>query len=231
MGSEANVVATAESVEGPYYGNGGPERSDIRDGRAGVEFELNLEARDLATGKPIADLKLDLWHPDAQGYYSGYEFDPDSQPEDVVTKPPTNDEVFLRGAQATDADGRATFVSIYPGWYATRTTHIHLKVFKGDVCVLTTQLYLPESFSDALYASDPAYARNVEQDTRNAVDTVMALTPTPIDGCWVDVSREGDRVVGHAVLGIDLTAVSTPMSPPKEFRPPVGGIPHDKPVR
>ena len=40
---------------------------------------------------------------------------------------PTNDMVFLRGGQVSDASGAVTFQTIYPGWYRGRTVHIHLK--------------------------------------------------------------------------------------------------------
>ncbi len=226
----ANVIPAAEAVEGPYYGNGGPRRSDIRDGRPGVELALEIQLLDVETGEPIPDLTVDVWHPDATGHYSGYDANPDEQPPHVMKQEPVNDETFLRGAQVSGADGRVRFTTIYPGWYATRTTHIHLKVFAGDTCVLTTQLYLPEAISDQVYAT-PAYKRVVGQDTRNATDTVIALTPAAIDGCWVELTRTAAGYEGRSVLGIDRNAVSTPMHPPAEFRPPVGGVAHDKPVR
>ena len=228
--SEPNVIRAAEAVEGPFYGDGGPVRADVRDGRPGLELGLQIELVDVATGQPLPDLKVDLWHADAKGYYSGYKTDPDQQPENVLTRPPVNDERFLRGSQLSDSDGRVRFKTLYPGWYASRAPHIHLKVFKGETCILTSQLYLPEAVSDQVYQGS-GYKRTVEQDTRNATDTVIALTPEPIDGCWVELERTDSGYAGRSVLGVDLAAVSTPMDPPAEFQPPLGGVPHDKVVR
>ena len=35
---------------------------------------------------------------------------------------------FLRGFQRTDANGRASFTTVYPGWYQGRAVHIHFKI-------------------------------------------------------------------------------------------------------
>ncbi len=223
-------VLAAEMVEGPYYGNGSPPRSDIRGDRPGLELALEIQLLDVRTSGPLADLNVDLWHPDATGHYSGYDYDPDLQPENVAKQKPMNDEIFLRGVQTSSSDGVVRFTKIYPGWYASRAPHMHLKVFSGDTCVLTTQLYFPEAISEQVYAT-PDYKRTVEQDTRNATDTVIALAQSPIDACWIELTRTSAGLDGSCALGIDLEAVSTPMDPPPGFRPPLGGVPHDKSVR
>jgi len=230
MSTAKHPVQAAEMVEGPYYGNGCPPRSDIREGRQGVSLALEVHLVDIHTEEPARDLRVDLWHPDATGRYSGYPFDPDQQPADVTKRPPVNNDSFLRGAQVSGADGVVRFMTIVPGWYASRAPHMHLKVFRGDTCILTTQLFLPRATSEEVYAT-PAYVRQVAQDTYNSTDTVLAKTQASIDGCWIDVSPASSGFQGRAVLGIDPHAESIYVDPPPGFRPPLGGIAHDKPVR
>ena len=47
----------------------------------------------------------------------------------------TDESTFLRGTQITDDEGKVRFASIYPGWYAGRALHIHLKVHTGGTVV------------------------------------------------------------------------------------------------
>jgi protocatechuate 3,4-dioxygenase beta subunit len=108
-------VAVPELTEGPYYVDGALERSDIRtdsaDGSAseGVPLTLNwvVSTVDGDGCLPLEGAVVDVWHCDAQGVYSGVSergFD-------------TTGHDFLRGVQRTDAEGRAAFQTIYPGWY------------------------------------------------------------------------------------------------------------------
>ncbi len=78
---------------------------------------------------------------------------------------------FLRGIQRTNASGLATFVTLFPGWYQGRTTHIHVKVHLGGTVVHTGQLYFPESIVTAVAKRSP-YSRRGEPDTRNADDAI-----------------------------------------------------------
>lgn len=40
----------------------------------------------------------------------------------------TDELTFMRGLVMTDAEGLATFTTVYPGTYQGRTPHIHVKV-------------------------------------------------------------------------------------------------------
>lgn len=225
------IVPAAEMTEGPYYGRGGPLRSDIRENVEGKTLELLIKVVDTASGNPLPGYLVDLWHCDAKGNYSGYEFDPDAQPENVQYQMPTNDATFLRGAQITDADGLVKFLTIFPGWYATRTPHMHLKVFRDTACILTTQLYAPERFLASIFNADDAYRREVERDTFNQTDIVLAKASQPIDGCWMELRESEGRLYGESLLAVDPEARSVRREIPAGFRPPLGGIPHEKKVR
>ena len=108
--------------------------------------------------------RVDIWHCDATGLYSGY------------ARQPTGDatgETFMRGTQFAGEDGVAEFDTVYPGWYRGRTPHIHFKVFLDEATLLTGQLFFPDEVSDRVYASTPPYSERGEQrDRRNDNDGI-----------------------------------------------------------
>src|SRR5918911_3385921 len=85
---------------------------------------------------------------------------------------PTNNLVFLRGGQISDDRGQVTFQTIYPGWYAGRTVHVHLKVHAGGQEVHTSQLFFDDAISDQVFAQPP-YSAHPNRDTRNATDNIF----------------------------------------------------------
>ena len=84
---------------------------------------------------------------------------------------PDNRFTFLRGVQLTGPTGLAQVDTTVPGWYAGRTTHIHVRVHNGGLVVdsryrqghisHTGQIFLPEDITDHIYEL-PAYARKSE---------------------------------------------------------------------
>ena len=62
-------------------------------------------------------------------------------------------------------------MTLFPGWYQGRTTHIHVKVHLGGTVVHTGQLYFPEAAVTAVSKRAP-YNRRGEPDTRNAADAI-----------------------------------------------------------
>lgn len=152
-----------QATEGPFYFDPGLERQDITEGKQGVELNVRLQAVDAAC-RPLPAARVDIWHCDALGHYSGYS----GQGDDDID---TTGEKFLRGVQRTDADGIASFKTIYPGWYRGRTTHIHFKVFPNESSVMTGQLYFPDALSEELYARAMPYRnRASKRDTFNDGD-------------------------------------------------------------
>ena len=140
-------------------------------------------------GEPLAGLDVDLWHCNATGHYSGYDVDPDSLPENISNgQKPTNDKTFLRGRLTTDTAGQVPFRTIYPAWYALRTPHIHLKIFEGENCNTTTQLYLPEALNQEL-CETADYARTAEQDTFNRTDPVIGNSPGDSSSLWIEIDQ------------------------------------------
>ena len=97
---------------------------------------------------PLADYAIYAWHCTREGGYSMY--------SEGLT-----DEDFLRGVQATDSAGKATFVTIFPGCYLGRWPHVHFEIYASlaeatgaNNVVHTSQLALPEATCTTVYAND-----------------------------------------------------------------------------
>lgn len=183
-GTTATTTATTVEVTeeipdetaGPFPGDGtnGPNvleesgvvRSDITAsvGGAGgvadgVPLTFTLAIVDVASRAPLAGAAVYAWHCDAEGRYSMY--------SDGVTE-----ENYLRGVVETDANGLATFQSIFPGCYPGRWPHIHFEVYasvdeasNGGNAMKVSQLAFPQTVCEAAYvdARYPDSAGNLGQ--------------------------------------------------------------------
>jgi len=169
---KVSCVATPEQTEGPYFIDERLNRSDIRSDPAngslkeGVPLKLRLFAHAIADTAcaPLSGAIVDIWHCDARGVYSDVD-DPSFR---------TVGRKFLRGYQTTAGDGSVEFLTIYPGWYRGRTTHVHFKVRgrseAGRDYAFTSQLYFDEATSERIYAQSP-YAASGRR-TRNDDDPI-----------------------------------------------------------
>jgi protocatechuate 3,4-dioxygenase beta subunit len=154
---EVSCVLAPEQTEGPYYLEGDKVRRNITEGKPGMPLTLNLKVVDASTCKAIKGATVDIWHCDAGGVYSGV--------QQAVGR------AFMRGIQKTNAQGIATFQTVYPGWYQGRTVHIHIKVHLAGNVVHTGQLYFPDAVTDAVYKRAP-YSNRPGRDTRNTADNI-----------------------------------------------------------
>lgn len=178
-----DCVLAPELTEGPFYLDLDRVRSDITEGRDGLQFDLRVLVVDADTCAAIKDAAVDVWHCDALGTYSGVEGDSGT---------------FLRGVQMTDADGSAGFRTIFPGWYSGRAVHIHLKVLLGGSDVHTGQLFFEDAAVDAVYAREP-YASRGAADTPNEADGIFAQS----DGATIVAVDVGDASCsGSVTLGV-----------------------------
>jgi protocatechuate 3,4-dioxygenase beta subunit len=161
----ASCVVAPSVTEGPYWVDEGLKRSDVTGGQAGVPLVLKLYVfRADDSCSPQEGAVVDIWHCNAAGLYS-----------DEAVEGTTGD-TWLRGYQVTDANGLATFTTIYPGWYSGRTIHIHVRVrvFSDSTTTFnyTTQIFFSESDSSAVIATSPYNSRGVAKDTSNASDMI-----------------------------------------------------------
>lgn len=161
------------SIEGPYYVPNAPELGahaaiPMREDERGspLRFTGTITSTD---GHPLAG-KVELWHADAQGYYSQYA--------------PGLPQWNLRGSFSTGPDGTFAITTIRPapyqiptdgacgkliaaaGWHAWRPAHLHVKVSAPGHQLLTAQLYFP---------GDP----HNNDDVATAVKPQLILDPIP----------------------------------------------------
>lgn len=217
-------VLTPEVTEGPYYFDPSLERADITEGtQSGVATNVRLQIVD-ASCKPIAGARVDIWHCNAVGLYSGYP----NQTGGVDT----TGQTFLRGTQFASATGVVEFQTIYPGWYAGRTTHIHFKVFLDEKTVLTGQIFFPDALSQFIYQNVPPYTdHGHDRDVLNGNDNI-AQQATRASFAYVKELEE--RYLVAMIIGVDPNTESTatmggmgggaPVGDPPSGNPPDGGM-------
>lgn len=202
-----SCIVRPELTEGPYFVDLQLNRSDVRveptDGsvKDGAPLELIFQVSQVSPDgcPPLEGAVVDIWHCDAQGVYSG------------VSDPrfDTSQLSFLRGYQATDANGSARFMTIYPGWYSGRAVHIHFKIRTASTAnatwEFTSQLFFDEAVTAGVF-SQPPYADKGLADVPNAADSIfrsggdqLLLTPT--------VTADGYAVTFD--IGLDLSDTTT----------------------
>jgi protocatechuate 3,4-dioxygenase beta subunit len=190
----ASCRLTPELTEGPYYFDVDSIRSDIREDREGTPLRLALRVRDAESCEALENAVVDIWHCDANGTYSGFEA-ASTGPPGGPGSGPTDDETYLRGAQATNSEGVVRFKTVYPGWYRGRTTHIHVKVHLDKQTLLTTQLFFDEKVNEAVYATKP-YSENTGRDVFNDGDGIFD------ESLVVTATKDGDGWLG--VMSFDV---------------------------
>jgi len=191
-----SCIVTATETEGPYPYPGGEltdplDRSDITESQTGVALSLTINVVNANNDcAPVANARVDIWHCNKDGYYSGYANQPGiSGNLSYVGK------TFLRGYQLADTSGQVKFTTIYPGWYGGRATHIHFEVYVDGVMKKTTQITFSETISDAVDVST-LYAALGVNPVRNASDTVFGDSATDLAN--ETVALEGSIANGYS---------------------------------
>lgn len=193
-----------EETAGPYPGDGsnynsngianalslsGIVRSDIRSSVAGASgvaagIPLTLTLQLVNTASSCANLSgyaIYLWHCTRDGLYSMY--------STGVTG-----ENFLRGVQVTDSNGKATFLTIFPGCYAGRMPHMHFEIYPTLASATgsgnklrTSQVAFPtatcsEVYATSGYASSAANLAGISFATDNVFSDGTELQMASISG-------------------------------------------------
>jgi protocatechuate 3,4-dioxygenase beta subunit len=153
-------VLTPEAGEGPFYLDPRLVRSDITSGQAGAPLELALQVVRDGDCATLANARVDVWHADAIGLYSGYE--KQSGVGGISTTAAVGQQ-YLRGTQFTDAKGHVQFRTVFPSWYGGRTPHVHFKVFLGGKEVVASQVFFPDEISKQIFADFRPYRDHVSK--------------------------------------------------------------------
>ncbi|MEL6615921.1 MAG: twin-arginine translocation pathway signal protein [Bacteroidota bacterium] len=203
-GAASPCLVKPEATEGPFFATGDLFRSDLRtdvatgEATPGMPLALTVGVSrvDGNACTPLQGAIVDIWHCDARGAYSGF------------ASEGTEGSTVCRGYQRTNADGEASFVTVYPGWYRGRAVHLHLKVRTdetADAYEFTSQLYFPDALSETVFATAPydrpgAWLRN-ERDGIYTRGRGAELLLTP--------EASGEGYAARFDFGLDLSDTAT----------------------
>ena len=174
------AVSPTETV-GPYPSLSQFVRSDIREDRPGLPLNLTIAVVNANSAcAPVAGASVEIWQCDVAGEYSQYGN--------------SRQQTFLRGIQTTNANGQVTFLTVYPGWYQGRATHIHVEVTANGRSAKVTQIAFPEDVNAEVYRSG-AYASRGLNPTSNSRDGIFADS----------LSQEMATISGNTTSGYNAT--------------------------
>ena len=160
IGTTGTCAVSPNETIGPYPSLADFTRSDIRESKQGLPVTLTISVVNTNSScAPVAGAVVDIWQCDADGNYSQYGSE--------------RNLTYLRGLQTTDSNGRVTFVTIYPGWYQGRATHIHVEVTINGRSAKVTQIAFPEDITAQVYRTG-VYASSGQNPTTNARDNVFS---------------------------------------------------------
>lgn len=214
-GASGTCAVSAEETQGPYPADGsnsingtvsnalaltGIVRSDIRSSfgsmsgtAAGVPVTLELTVVNAnASCADLAGYAVYVWHCDRDGEYSLYG---------------ATSQNYLRGVQATDADGVATFTTIFPGCYSGRMPHIHIEVYRSTTTATsytnklkTTQLAFPTDVCTTVYDTATGYSASVTNFARISFATDNVFS----DGTSTEMATVTGSVADGYVVSLQV---------------------------
>lgn len=184
--TEGGCVIIPTETQGPFpldlSANTYYFRQDVREDRAGIQLNLRLKVLGLSNCQPMQNVRVNIWHCDKDGSYSGYSNN---------MNPGQAGLTYLRGYQITDANGEVEFITIFPGWYDGRICHIHFQVYVSSSYAAISQLSFDIPTKNVLYqAHADVYTKGVDPQTFNS-DNIFSdgytyqlatLTPNTITG-------------------------------------------------
>ena len=224
--SQPACLLSPEQIAGPYFRNPKLIRRNISEGADGVPLILRLAIVDAMTGQPVTGALVDIWHCNARGAYSGWsQINPDKEVDvgEIGSIPRTDDDTYLRGGQFTDKHGVVRFTTIYPGFYAGRSLHIHVAVritagnnyLQERHVAWVGQLYLPEAASRSVlntreYSGRKASPLTNDEDIYYKHHGGEAST---LSVHTLSRKSNDDGYFGSTTIAIDTFAVSSHIKP------------------
>jgi protocatechuate 3,4-dioxygenase beta subunit len=193
----AMCVLYPEQTIGPCYAEMPATREDISDGMTGLPLRLSFLVVRANGCTPVPNASIDIWHSGYQGIYSAFE-------QGTICNPGTDNVLsqgFCRGVQLTNAEGKAHFSTIFPGWYTGRSIHIHFTVRVSGREAITSQLYFEDALSDEIMAQG-AYASRGQRDTTNEWDFIYQFGGSPAEITFSTAKRSDGAMHAWKVLSI-----------------------------
>lgn len=217
LGTSGGCILIPAETQGPYVldlsSNTSMFRQDITEGNPGTPLNLTLVLVNISDNcSPIPNARIDIWHCNKDGYYSGFA----NQPGYLGTQSHVG-ETFFRGIQLTDSNGAVQFTTIYPGWYPGRVTHIHFQVFLSSVLSATSQMAFSDALTTTVYGTSP-YSPHGQNSTTNSNDGVFSDTQNTQYQLLNITSNGSGGYDGTLTIG-----VSAPVTGLIELEPETGG--------
>lgn len=143
--ARTNCVLVPAETPGPFpldlTDNAFFFRQDIREDRIGVQLRQRVRIVGAENCEPMPNVRVHIWHCDNVGGYSGY------NSEEGLT--------YCRGYQITDENGECEFITIMPGWYPGRVTHVHFQVHVSSSYSAVSQWTWPHDETVAAVVAHP----------------------------------------------------------------------------
>lgn len=134
-------------------------RNDVKETKTGTSLKLKLKIIGLSNCLPLQNVRVNIWHCDKDGLYSGYDNNMNKGQAGLT---------YCRGYQITDVNGEVNFNTIFPGWYNGRIAHIHFKISVSSSYSAVSQLTWDIAKKNALYAENPLYLKGADPLTYNS---------------------------------------------------------------
>lgn len=218
--SSTTCTATCQATAGPCYlvSTVPPTRLDISEGSDGLPVRLSFKLLN-PDCTPLVGASVEIWHTNAEGVYSGETPNTNFCSGGDSTAIASN---WFRGIQISDAAGRLDFNTCFPGWYVSRTIHIHVRVRVSDTDYLTTQFFFADAIDDGIVASAPLYKDRGTRDTTNATDTVVSAAAAP-DYCFDVVQMSDGSMQASKILFVRKSTDDTICTIPAGTQSTAGG--------
>jgi len=180
--SSLACILSPDMTEGPFFIEEKMNRGDLVMGETEksivmatpLALTIGVYKVDGMTCTPLPGLQVDIWHADALGIYSDVA-------SGFVQATDTRGKKFLRGYQVTNESGLVQFATIYPGWYMSRTIHIHFKIrmpMGSSAYDFTSQMFFDEKISEEVLATGPYATAPGNRAVFNDDDHIFQGTPT-----------------------------------------------------
>ncbi|KAJ5980550.1 hypothetical protein N7481_007848 [Penicillium waksmanii] len=221
--SEGSCILAPDVTQGPYYVTGELVRQGITEDQQGVPLYMDFQLIDTNTCEPLPNIYTDIWYCNATGVYSGISASGNGDSSDTSNL----DATFLRGIQASNADGVVQFEGIFPGHYTGRATHIHVLTHPANETTLlkngtisglysSTSSHVGQAFFDqdliAKVEKTSPYSTNTQDLTTNSEDSILSDEADTIDPFMEYIllgDSVSDGIFAWISVGVDSTVDSS----------------------
>lgn len=175
------------------------DRQDVSEGYGGLPVRLSLLIVDADTCQPLPNVRVQIWHTQRTGVYSGNTPNPQMCSGGDSDAP---NHLYFRGTRTAGADGRVDFDTCFPGWYMGRALHIHFSVHLDGDEYVTSQLFFDDTITEEIFSSHPDYSEFGQPDTHNDDDNIIGGADD-LPNYILDIARMPDgAMLASKVIGV-----------------------------